>query len=135
MTTAYDRVLDALADHGMQIKSKGDKSRSQCPSHGSRGLTLSVHRSGDKALVKCFAGCELLEVLDTLGLALVDLFDGDRPPGYTPPPRPVPSPWDPFTRVGVEHVLTRMVREQQLEADPSLRENARARHAEQVVIR
>lgn len=126
MSAAYDRVLDALAHTGMKTKTRGDKSRAQCPAHGSRGLTLSVQRADDKALVKCFAGCELDEVLDALGLVLVDLFDGDRPSGYTPPPRPKPTPWDPFIRAGVDHVLHRMVVEQALEADPGLRERARA---------
>lgn len=126
MTTAYDRVLDALAETGMKSKTRGDKSRAQCPAHGSRGLTLSVKRTEDRALVKCFAGCELAEVLDALGLAVVDLFDGDRPPGYRPPPRPKPTPWDPLISAGIDHVLHRMVIEQALEADPGLREQARA---------
>lgn len=133
--TAYERVLDALAHTGMKTKTSGDKARAQCPAHGSRGLSLSIKRTDDRVLVKCFAECELDEVLDAVGLALVDLFDGDRPPGYTPPPRPEPTPWDPIIRAGIDHVLHRMVTEQALEADPGLRTRARAAHAAVVVIR
>ena len=135
MSAAYERVLDALTHVGMKTMTKGDKARAQCPAHGSRGLTLSVQHADDKAVVKCFAGCELDEILDALGLVVVDLFDGDRPAGYRPPPRPKPTPWDPFVRAGLEHVLGRMVTEQAIEADPSLRTHARALHAADVVIR
>lgn len=126
MSTAYDRILDALHQAGMKVKDAGHKARAQCPSHGSRGLTLAVTRLEDKARIKCFADCEYDEILDALGLTRRDTFDGDLPPGYTPPPRPAPTPWDPFLRVGIEHVLHRMVTEHALEADPGLRERARA---------
>jgi len=96
--------------------------------HGSRGLTLSVRRREDKTSVKCFADCEYDDILDALDLTRRDLFDGDPPPGYRPPPRPAPSPWEPITRgPGVEHLLHRMALEHALEADPGLRERARAR--------
>lgn len=127
MSTAYDRFLDVLDGVGMKVKTKGDKARAQCPSHGSRGLTLSIRRADDRTLVKCFAGCELDAVLDDLGLTVRDLFDGDPPPGYTPPPRPEPTPWDPITKgPGVDHLLRRMAAERALEADPGLRDRARA---------
>jgi len=125
-TTAYDRVLDALDAAGMKVKATGDKARSQCPVHGSSGLTLSIRRRDDKASVKCFADCEYDDILAELGLTRRDMFDGDLPAGYVPPPRPKPSPWDALTAPGIDHVLSRMVREQALEADPSLRTAARA---------
>lgn len=125
--TAYDRILDALHHEGMKVKTTGDMTRSQCPAHGSRGLTLSVTRLEDKSRIKCFASCEYDEILDALGLTRRDTFDGDPPPGYTPPPRREPTPWDPITLgPGVDHLLRRMVTEQALEADPSLRERERA---------
>lgn len=125
-TTAYDRLLDALARDGMKIRDTGDKARAQCPAHGSRGLSLAVRRADDRVLVKCFAECELVEILDALGMTMPDLFDGERPAGYTPPPRPKPTPWDPILRVGIDHLLNRITTEQALEADPSLRERARS---------
>jgi hypothetical protein len=125
-TTAYERVLDALDAAGMKVQARGDKSRAQCPVHGSRGLTLSIRRREDKTSVKCFADCAYDDILAELGLTRRELFDGDLPRGYTPPPRPKPSPWDALTAPGIEHVLTRMVREQSLEADPGLRVRARA---------
>ena len=114
MSTAYDRVLDAAAAQGMKVMEvRGrDKARAQCPAHGSRGLTLSVARGDDKALVRCFAGCDLDQVLDALGLTRRDLFDGALPTGYRPPPQREPTPWDPITvRPGLDHFLDRVAQQ------------------------
>lgn len=132
IATAYDRVLDALHAAGMKVKESagGGKARAQCPVHGSRGLTLSLRRADDKAQLRCFADCDYDDVLAALGLTRREMFDGDLPASYTPPPRRQPA--DPWTEVivhngpGVDHLLHRIAVEHALEADPGLRERARA---------
>lgn len=80
MTTPYEKVIDALAAHGVQVRDQGTTARAQCPSHGSKGLTLAV-RAGttddgrEKAIVTCFAGCETTDILDVIGLTLGDLYE------------------------------------------------------------
>ncbi|MEJ7831917.1 MAG: hypothetical protein WKF79_03315 [Nocardioides sp.] len=133
--SAYDTIAHALADLGMNTKGGSGRTRSQCPVHDSRGLTLSITPGDDRAFLRCFAGCDDTDVLAELGLEVRDLFDGPPPPGYKPPPKREPSPWDVITYgPGIEHVLHRMQVEERLEADPSLRETAREQHRSQVVI-
>lgn len=75
--TAYEVIRDALIDHGSQVK-EGDRDlMAQCPSHndGRPSLHVSVGRTSDRAVLKCFAGCTDSDVLDSLGLTVGDLFD------------------------------------------------------------
>lgn len=133
--TAFDRIVGALEHHGCRTMGRGNRVRSQCPGHDSAGLSLIVSRRTDAAGVHCFAGCDTVDVLAVLGLTLRDLFDGELPPGYVPPPRRPSGPWDiVLNGPGVDHLLHRMVIEQQLEADPTLRTLARARHESQVIL-
>lgn len=114
--TAHDRLIAALHAAGCKVS----RGRSQCPAHGSRGLTLAVKQSPTGVLLHCHAGCTPAEVVDVLGLTLADLFDSAFPPGYTPPPRREPSPWDVVTDgPGWEHLLDRIARERALEQDPA----------------
>ncbi len=49
--------------------------RACCPSHGSTGRTLSLLFASDgRILLHCHAGCTPLEVLDSIGLTMTDLF-------------------------------------------------------------
>jgi hypothetical protein len=50
-----------------------------CPGHNDREQSLSITEADSKVLVKCFAGCELKDILKPLGLELKDLFlDGRK---------------------------------------------------------
>lgn len=44
----------------------------RCPIHGGESLTITDR--GDKALVKCGAGCDTGVVLSAVGLSMSDLF-------------------------------------------------------------
>lgn len=39
-----------------------------CPGHPDKAPSLSIKMADDKILVKCFAGCELADILKPLGL-------------------------------------------------------------------
>lgn len=125
MTTsiAYDRIITSLEAAGCRTMTSSTGARAQCPVHGSQSLTLSVRAEDDRARVHCFAGCRDEDVLASIGLAVRDLFDEPPRPGYVPPARPVPTPWEEvMAEVGVrnppplDHVLHRMVVEQHKEA-------------------
>jgi hypothetical protein len=110
---AYDRVLDALRDLGGNVWERGGKARTRCPAHGSRGLSLIVSRRDDSAGVYCFAGCATVDVMAALGMTMRDLFDSERPAGYSFVPRPPPNPLG-----EVDHFCDRIILEEKLENDP-----------------
>ena len=120
--SAYDLVTDALRTAGMKVTESSNGARSQCPVHGSRGLTLAVRenpRNTDGPLhVTCFAGCETEDVLAGLGLGLRDLYDGTaHGRGQSAPrQRRKPSPWDAIP--DPDHFCHRALRQQELEASP-----------------
>jgi hypothetical protein len=121
--SAYDNVTDALCTAGLKVTESANGARSQCPAHGSRGLTLAVRnnpRNPDGPLhVTCFAGCETEDVLTALSLGFRDLYDGTVHRGgqSTPRERRKPSPWDLIP--DPEHFASRCLQQQELEADPS----------------
>ena len=114
---AVATVLAALDRAGCRSYTRGTGTRAQCPAHGSRGLTLSLRQGDRGAMLTCFAGCELDDLLAALDLTRRDLFDTDLPAGYTPPPRRQPTTWDPVTSgPGVDHLLRRIDQQARIEA-------------------
>lgn len=107
--SAYERVTDALRDGGMRVTESPAGARSQCPVHGSRGLTLAVRPNPKNPAgplhVTCFAGCDIEAVLAELGLSLRDLYDGDDRQHSSTPPRSwrKPNPWDALFRAYIDH--------------------------------
>ncbi|HET7269388.1 MAG TPA: hypothetical protein VF271_03005 [Rhodanobacteraceae bacterium] len=71
-TTDPLQILLPRLDH---VRKYGDGYRCECPiGHKSHG-TLSVTETGDGTLlVRCWAGCETVDVLHAVGLELKDLF-------------------------------------------------------------
>lgn len=45
-----------------------------CPGHDDRKRSLSIKQAEDKLLIKCFAGCEIADILKPLNLTARDLF-------------------------------------------------------------
>ena len=80
MTTAFERIRDALQAHGSKLANvKDHEFMAQCPAHDdgrpSLHVTDSRHGRDGQALVHCFAGCENAEIVDALQMTLKDLFD------------------------------------------------------------
>lgn len=72
-----DVVLSLLPD----ARKNGSGYAARCPAHDDRRNSLSVGEGDDgRALVKCHAGCETLDVVAKIGLKMKDLFPdhGDR---------------------------------------------------------
>ena len=78
---AYERVLDALAEHGSKVKASGSTAIAQCPTHDDRDPSLSVRAIEGSVLLKCHAGCDNADVLAAIGCTLRDLYD--EPKGAT----------------------------------------------------
>jgi len=48
-----------------------------CPAHEDKSPSLAITELRDgRILIKCFAGCEILDVLSAIGLTMSDLFPG-----------------------------------------------------------
>lgn len=57
------------------IRSVGtDRWVALCPAHDDRRPSLSLRLKGDRWLVICFAGCELIDIVNSIGLEIADLF-------------------------------------------------------------
>src|SRR3954451_4067459 len=68
-----ERVLDRLEEY----QERRGEFRARCPAHqGNSDNSLSITEGNDgRALLTCHAGCEKREIVDALGLSMVDLFN------------------------------------------------------------
>lgn len=73
----YEKVVAALAERDLLVPSWSEGQRARCPSHDDQKPSLSVARGDDgRALVYCFAGCSVYDVITALSLTVDDLFSG-----------------------------------------------------------
>jgi len=94
-------VRDALAAHGCDPRESGASIAFRCPCHDDRRASGSLSEGDDgRALVCCHAGCDGERIVETIGLAIRDLFaDGprnetrrtERPPSPAKPE--IGAPW------------------------------------------
>lgn len=69
------RPADLLLSKLEGVRKSGNGHVARCPAHADRSASLSVCEGRDgRALVKCFAGCELLAIVHAVGLEVADLF-------------------------------------------------------------
>jgi hypothetical protein len=70
------RPVDLVLDRLEGVKQRGEGYQARCPAHEDNEPSLSVAEGDDgRALVKCFAGCEVEEIVSALGLEMKDLFE------------------------------------------------------------
>jgi hypothetical protein len=56
-------------------KTGGGRYMALCPAHADKGRSLSLRELDDgRVLIKCFAGCETHEVLQTVGMTFHDIM-------------------------------------------------------------
>ena len=82
-----------LPDHFEKSRPTGAHSwLACCPAHGDKTPSLSIRQTEDgRWLLHCFAGCDVLDILAAVGLAMTDLFPEDVRPRDRPRVRyPVP---------------------------------------------
>src|SRR5918999_5822903 len=77
---AYMKPIEKVLERLEGIERRNGGYMTLCPAHDDHTPSLSVSEGdGGKALVRCFAGCATVDVLDALGLSARDLFErGER---------------------------------------------------------
>ena len=87
-----EKVLDRLEG----IRESNGSWKALCPAHEDREPSLSVSEGEDgRALLRCFAGCDTVEVVEAAGLQMRDLFernDQEKKFVSTPPKTPASLP-------------------------------------------
>lgn len=69
-----------------------DKWVAKCPSHEDRTASLAIRELGDgRLLLHCFAGCNVQEVVSSVGLRLSDLYPQREIGHGKPERRPFPA--------------------------------------------
>jgi len=78
-----------------KVQQRGpDRWSARCPAHDDKSPSLSIRELPDgRVLVHCFGGCDVAEIISSIGLELQDLFpprvdDDKRPPREA---RPFPA--------------------------------------------
>lgn len=79
--SAFERILEALRQHGCKVVERGTQASAQCPAHEDRSPSLSVARNPDRVLLHCHAGCPTDVILSALDMSAADLFDEPRERG------------------------------------------------------
>jgi hypothetical protein len=119
--SAYDKVMDAVRAAGLRTFESNTGARAQCPGHQSRGLSLALRpatKDDGPIGLKCFAGCEAREVLESIGLTLKDLYEPKDKRTWTPSrPRPKPTPFSAMIP-DPEHFADRVIQQEAAEASP-----------------
>jgi putative DNA primase/helicase len=57
------------------VRKSGDGWTAKCPAHNDKQSSLSVARRDGKWLLKCHAGCHVVEITKAMGVTVADLFD------------------------------------------------------------
>ena len=72
--------FDNLLSHFKIKKTNGKQIQAFCPAHQDSNASLSITLDGNKALIHCFAGCDIDDVLKSAKLTTGDLFLDDNKP-------------------------------------------------------
>jgi hypothetical protein len=85
--------LDNLLSRLDKVKRTGKGNyQSCCPAHNDRGPSLSIRETDDgRILVRCFAGCDVHEVVGAVGLDISALFPEREIQNGKPERRPFPA--------------------------------------------
>ena len=68
-------IADKLISRLEGVRNTGqDRWIARCPAHDDKSPSLAIREIDDKVLLHCFAGCDVYEVVSSVGLELSDLF-------------------------------------------------------------
>lgn len=72
--------INDFLSHLKGVKRTKDGWSALCPAHNDKNPSLSITCGSDnKILIKCFAGCSAKEIVESIGLAMQDLFTNTKP--------------------------------------------------------
>src|SRR5262252_5342725 len=78
-------TIQALLSRLERVRRSANGWTARCPAHDDATPSLAVTVGEDgRILIKCFAGCEVGEIVGALGIDVVDLFAGPAPAGLEP---------------------------------------------------
>ena len=85
--TPIDSVLNRLD----KVKGNGKgRWKACCPAHDDKSPSLGITETSDgTVLLKCWVGCSVLEITQSIGLELRDLFPGEKRERRGPSPAAV----------------------------------------------
>jgi DNA primase len=73
---SFTTIIDALQAANKKVTNRGSgKAIVQCPAHDDGRPSLSVTHIDDKTLLYCHAGCGTGQIVEAIGLSLLDLWD------------------------------------------------------------
>ena len=68
-------IVEQLLSRLDRVKGKNGAWTASCPAHKDKSPSLAIRQTPDgTVLLKCFAGCTASEVVNAVGMDLVDLF-------------------------------------------------------------
>ena len=70
-------MLDALFAQLDGVRQRGSRWSARCPAHEDRSPSLSIAEGDRGILIRCFAGCTVRKICESLGLQQKDLFFGE----------------------------------------------------------
>jgi hypothetical protein len=76
--TAFERVLNALEDRGLDYRGHEPRVNAQCPAHEDDSPSLVITKTNGQTLLWCHTGCTTAEVVTALGMKMSDLFDNRK---------------------------------------------------------
>jgi hypothetical protein len=75
--TAIELILSRLPKYAASGK---NRYIAPCPAHDDRSPSLSITEAADgRVLIHCFAGCPALDVVESIGIGLADLYPPESP--------------------------------------------------------
>lgn len=74
MNTNNQEIYEKNLSHFQVIRRTGNSAQCRCPAHDDKKASLSVTQGQKCTLFKCFAGCELDDILSAAGLEKKDTF-------------------------------------------------------------
>lgn len=67
-------TLDEFLPHLDGVRPRGSRWSARCPAHDDKNPSLSISEGDRGILLKCWAGCALVEICEALGIREGDLF-------------------------------------------------------------
>jgi hypothetical protein len=67
-------VIETLLDRLKGVRGSKGSYTARCPAHADRSPSLAIREADGTILLHCFAGCDVHQIVEAVGLDLQDLF-------------------------------------------------------------